>query len=288
MNTLKLYRLAMRWLPRFPNWLVYAACDVCALLALFSPKLRRNTRSNLARVAPKTKGLARLYVQWRVVANVLRHYADLVRLPAWSLEHMRQRFDYSGLEHLQALAETGGLLVVAHTGAFSTGLSVLAAHGLPVVLVVEAIEPPEFLHLVKELREAHGGELIVLGPNAGREVLKALRAKKIVVLAGDRDLASQAIKIPFFGELADVPIGPARLALRGWPVALGSCAWFGANEPFFRVDPIRHFQALPTETADQAAERVAREMLSYLETWIVNWPESWGVLQPVWPERTND
>ncbi|MFD3162628.1 lysophospholipid acyltransferase family protein [Herpetosiphon sp. NSE202] len=288
MNTLKLYRLAMRWLPRFPNWLVYAACDVCALLALFSPKLRRNTSSNLARVAPKTKGIARLYMQSRVVANVLRHYADLVRLPAWSLEHMRQRFDYSGLEHLQALAETGGLLVVAHTGAFSTGLSVLAAHGLPVVLVVEAIEPPEFLQLVKELREAHGGELIVLGPNAGREVLKALRAKKIVVLAGDRDLASQAIKIPFFGELADVPIGPARLALRGWPVALGSCAWFGANEPFFRVDPIRHFQALPDENTDQAAERVAREMLSYLETWIVKWPESWGVLQPVWPERTND
>ncbi len=288
MNTLALYRLAIRWLPRFPNWLVYAACDLFGLLALFSPKLRRNTRANLARVSPKTQGLARWYMQWRVVANVLRHYADLVRLPAWSLEHMRERFDYSGLAHLQTLAETGGLLVVAHTGAFSTGLSVLAAHGLPVVLVVEAIEPPEFLELIKELRQAHGGELIVLGPNAGREVLKALRAKKIVVLAGDRDLASQSVNVPFFGELAEVPIGPARLALRGWPVALGSCAWFGANQPFFRVDPIRYFQALPGENADQAAERVASEMLSYLEGWIRTWPESWGVLQPVWPERTID
>lgn len=288
MNTLPLFRLAMRWLPRLPNWLVDAACDLLGVGLLAIPRLRHNTRSNLKRVAPKIQGLARWRLQSRVLANTLRHYADMVRLPAWSSEQLRQRFEHSGLEHLRQLAETGGLVIVAHTGSFSTGLSVLAAHGLPVVLVVEAIEPPEHLELVKELRAAHGGELIVLGPNAGREVLKALRAKKLVVLAGDRDLAAQSIKLPFFGEQADVPIGPARLALRGWPVVMGSCGWFDDHHSFLRAEPIQHFHVLADETPDQAAERVASAMLGYLEHRIATQPASWVVLQSVWGNRTDD
>jgi KDO2-lipid IV(A) lauroyltransferase len=286
MNIVRLYRWAIRLLPHLPEPLIYALCDGAALATLLAnPAIRRNIRRNLAHTQPRSSPWHRLVLSRRVLAYVLRHYADMLRLPAFSRAALRQRFEITGLEHLDLLVAggVGGMMAVPHCGSFSTILACLAELGYPLVLVVERIEPPELLSIVSELRRSHGLEVLTLGPTAGRDVLRALRANNIVVLAGDRDLAAQPIRLPFFGTPADVPSGLARLAIRGVPVVTAFTAWLDSGRAFARIDPALHLDQQPAESAEAAIERAAQAIVRRLESYIAAFPASWGVLQPVWP-----
>lgn len=285
MNTLRLYQLGMAILPRVPKSMLYVLCDCAGIVTFAIPTVRRNVADNLRHVMPHASGFKRWWDGYRVVSYVMRHYAETLRLPTTSGDELIQRIETSGMEHLEQLAETGGLLIVPHMGSFSLALASLSARGFQMVLVVEKVEPPEVLELVTKLRESHGAQLITLGPHAARAMLKALRSKKIIALAGDRDLTNQSIETLFFGAPAAVPVGPARLALRKIPVASGFVGWYGANQPFFRVDPVRFYEKLPNESDDQAVQRVAQLMIHDLEGYIRQFPKSWGVLQRVWEDK---
>ncbi|MBA3470602.1 MAG: hypothetical protein H0T53_13270 [Herpetosiphonaceae bacterium] len=286
MNVARLYRWAMRLLPQLPEPLIYWLCDGAAAATLLAaPSIRRNILANLAHTQPGRSRWRRLLLARQVLAYVLRHYADMLRLPSFSQADLRQRFEITGLEHLDLLVAggAGGMIAVPHCGSFSTILACLAALGYPLVLVVERIEPPELLDIVSGLRRSHGLEVLTLGPTAGREVLRALRANKIVVLAGDRDLSAQPIRLPFFGTPTDVPSGLARLATRGVPVVAAFTAWMEGGRAVARIDPLPGLAAQPNESAEGAIERAARSILQQLEAYIAAFPASWGVLQPVWP-----
>lgn len=178
------------------------------------------------------------------------------------------------------------MMAVPHCGSFSTVLAELARRGYPLVLVVESIEPPELLELMTSLRQQHGLEVLSLSPTAGRDVLRAIRANKIVVLAGDRDLASQHLRLPFFGEPTSVPIGLARLAIRGVPLVTAFTAWLDNTHSIARIDPLHDLTQRAGESTDAAIERAASTILSRLERYIAAFPASWGVLQPVWTPAT--
>jgi KDO2-lipid IV(A) lauroyltransferase len=273
----------MRWLPRLPERLIYWLCGVGAALALaVAPGVRRGIAANLGHTQPAAGGWRRLVLSRRLLAYVFCHYADMLRLPGLSQAELERRFDLTGIEHLDAMvAGGGGIMAVPHCGSFSTVLAMLAGRGYPLVLVVEPIEPPELLAIVSELRSSHGIEVLTLGPNAGRDVLRALRANKIVVLAADRDLASQAIRLPFFGVPTSVPSGIARMAQRGVPVITAFTAWVAGGPAFTRIDPLLKFEKAAGEAA---TEQITRIVLARLEQYIAAFPDSWGVLQPVWPD----
>lgn len=286
MPMITLYRMGMRLLPRLPERVIYAVCGLAAWLALLAaPAIRRGVLHNLARTQPGLGGWRRLALARQVVAYVFRHYADLLRLPAFGPDALARRFEITGTEHLDALlaAGNGGMMAVPHCGSFSTILAALADRGYRLVLVVERIEPPEMLELVSALRQRPNLEVLPLGPAAGREVLRAMRANKIVVLAGDRDLASQNLRLPFFGEATSVPVGIARLAARGAPVVTAFTAWAEGAAALARIDPLPDAAARPGEPAEAAVERITGLILERFEGYIRAFPASWGVLQPNWP-----
>ena len=64
------------------------------------------------------------------------------------------------------------------------------------------------------MREAIGIEVVPLGPDVSRAVLRALRDNRIVCLLCDRDLEGDGVEVDFFGERTTLPGGPATLALR--------------------------------------------------------------------------
>lgn len=287
MNMVRLFRWGMRVLPRLPQGLIYTLCDLgAACTLLLMPPIRQGVLHNLAHTQPFLSPGRRLLMARRVLAYVFRHYSDLLRLPTFSSTELIGRFELTGTEHLDTLVAggVGGMMAVPHCGSFSTVLAMLACRGYPLVLVVEPVEPPAMLELVRELRRAHGLEVLTLGPAAGREVLRALRANKIVVLAGDRDLASQPIRLPFFGAAADVPSGLARLAIRGVPVVTAFTAWLTNDQSLARIDPVLDLSVRAGETAEHAIEQAAAIILRRLETYIAAFPASWGVLQPVWSD----
>ena len=285
MNTLHLYRWGMRLLPRVPERVLYALCDGGAVVVwLAVPAIRRGVAANLRHIQPAVGGWRRWLLAWRVVGYALRHYADMLRLPTFNQAYLEERFELTGIEHLDQVVAggIGGIMAVPHCGSFSTVLAFLVGRGYPLVLVVEPIEPPELLQLISELRRSPGLEVLTLSPTAGRDVLRALRANKIVVLAGDRDLAAQPMRLPFFGTPANVPSGIARLAIRGTPVVTAFTAWAAGGQAFARIDPVLHLAQIKGESSEAATERAVLAILARLESYIGAFPASWGVLQPVW------
>jgi lauroyl/myristoyl acyltransferase len=131
---------------------------------------------------------------------------------------------------------------------------------------------------VSALRRRPNFNVVPLGADAGRELLRAVRRGEIVVLASDRDLAGQSMVLPFFGEPAAVPAGPAVLASRGIPLITAAAARIEGRFSIGRIDP-------PIEAAGQPPEAIMGEIIGRLEDFIGRYPENWSVLQPVWNDE---
>ena len=278
------YQWAMRVLPRIPRRILYGLCDVAAIpVVALHPALRQTVSDHLRRIAPAANPIKHMIQVWQTVALVGRNYVDLFQLPATTYAQLVSRYEYSGAEYLDLLCELGGgIMVVPHCGSWSTILAFVAQRGYPLLLVVEPVEPPELLKLVSELRQAHGVEVVALGPNVGRTIVRALKQHKIVVLAGDRGLTEQTIVLDFFGTPAALPPGPGALASRGVPVLTACTTWLAQGRYLGRVDWLGYLSRQPAETPAAATQRAAATILAQLELYIRAFPTSWGVLQPVW------
>ena len=93
----------------------------------------------------------------------------------------------------------------------------MALRGHRLLAVVERIEPPELLEWFAEQRAAIGIDVVPLGPDVSRTVLRALRDNRIVCLLSDRDIEGDGVEVEFFGERTTLPgrPGDARAAHRG-------------------------------------------------------------------------
>jgi KDO2-lipid IV(A) lauroyltransferase len=123
--------------------------------------------------------------------------------------------------------------------------------------------------------------VVALGPNAGGEVLKALRDNHVVCLLCDRDLGGGGIEVDFFGERTTLPGGPATLALRSGAPLIPTAVYAtpAGREGVLRppLDTSRHGRL-----RDDAA-RVTQDLAVELEGLIGRAPEQWHLLQPNWP-----
>lgn len=285
MDSVRLYRLGLRWVPRLPRQLLYALADGAGWLMLAAPGLRHAVLRNLRHVLPSAPVWQRWRTAGQLVGLVLRSYVDLLALPTTSAQELAAQFEISGTEYLDVILERGegGMMAVPHCGSWSAVLAALMQRGYPLVLIVEPIQPPELLELVSDLRRTHGLEVLPLGIEAARTMLRALKANRIVVLAGDRDLATQALMVPFFDAPAPVPAGPGALAARGIPVVTAFTAWVHGDRKIARIDPLPGLARQPAETADAATLRATRAILARFEAYIRAFPASWGVLQSIWP-----
>lgn len=283
MLVVHLYRLGSRVLPFVPEPLIYGTCELLGLLILFlATGIRRQVLANLRHVAPQRQALGRLILAQQIIANVLKHYTDLMRLPQMPAAELARRIELCGIAQLRQVlaAGKGAILAAPHCGSYSVIIAALAEQDWRMTLVVERVKPPEMLEVLNGLRRRKNLNIVPLGADAGREVLRALRRGELVVLAADRDLAGQHIVVPFFGKPAPLPAGPAVLACRGVPILTAFTARIAGRRSLGYVEPL----TLSVED-DSCVEAVTRQIARRLEDYIGRFPESWGVLQPVWPER---
>ena len=153
---------------------------------------------------------------------------------------------------------------------------------VPVTVVVEPLEPPALFEFFVEFRRELGMNIVPLGPDAGREILGALKANHIVCLLADRDIVGDGIELEFFGEITTIPAGPATLALRTG-ASLITCAVYFEGRSGHRavVDP-------PLDVTRQGrlrddVRRITIEVGRRLERLIRRAPQQWHLQQPNWP-----
>src|ERR1044072_1882350 len=149
----------------------------------------------------------------------------------FSREQIIDKIKLEGEEHLKRAREMqkGVLAVSAHLGSFTLIGARLAAAGYPFSVIVKQPADKHFAQRIDHYRAQLGIHTISAKPRreAAREILKALRKNRIVLIIADA-LKSGDIMVDFFQGKAPAPRGPATLALRTGAVTL---PMFAVREP---------------------------------------------------------
>ncbi|MDD5285871.1 MAG: lysophospholipid acyltransferase family protein [Desulfuromonadaceae bacterium] len=265
--------LVPRWL--FPPFAFLFGGIFYLLLA----EPRRVVRSNL-RVVTGTQS-----VEWLVFSTFCmfgRNWCDvmlMMRLKGKKLQQLiGRRSDAASLD-AALKAGTGAILVSPHLGNWELGGLGLADLGYK-INVLTFREPDEKVNELRESsrRERGIGFIYVdrhdTSPLAIIEAVNALRRNEVLALLGERDGSSHTIRIDFFGEPADIPVGPAYLSLASGapvipvfvPMERGKYSTLMDEAIYFRGGHGRHNEAIRS-----GMER----LVSVFESYIRKYPDQW-------------
>ena len=214
-----------------------------------------------------------------------RYWVEIFRLPA-EVRHgaVIPNFTIEGYEHVTNGLEAGKgvILALPHLGGWEWAGAWMAAQGHHMLAVVEPLQPPELLEWFTRQREAIGLEIVPIGPEVSRVVLKALRDNRIVCLLSDRDLTGDGVEVEFFGERTTLPAGPATLALRTGAALCPVAVYFGPGRGHHGVVK----PPIPTTRVGNLREDISRltqQLAHEFEGLIRTEPTQWHLLQPNWP-----
>ena len=170
---------------------------------------------------------------WRAWLNFARGVLETMTVMHCSREKIIGKIALEGEEHLKRALETGkGVLALsAHLGSFTLIGGRLAAAGYPFSVIVKQPADKRFAQLIDDYRAQLGIHTISAKPRreAAREILKALRNNRIVLIIAD-EFKSGDVMVDFFQMKAPAPRGPATLALRTGAVTLPMFAVRGSGE----------------------------------------------------------
>jgi KDO2-lipid IV(A) lauroyltransferase len=147
---------------------------------------------------------------------------------------------------------------------------------------METIGDAELQDYFVRTRGAAGIRIVGL-LEARRELLTALREGTSVGLVGDRDLTGGGLPVTLFGAPANLPLGPAMLAVEsGAPLYVTGVRRIGIGRYVGSLEAV----AVPTEGSRR--DRVTAAMVGLaaaFERVVAVAPEQWwAVFFPIWPD----
>lgn len=220
------------------------------------------------------------------LASYARYWAESLRITGLDRDRLCAGITYDGYEHIAAgrAAGRGTILVLPHLGGWEWAGTQLAAIGHPVSVVVERLEPEDLFEWFVSFREGLGMQVIPAGPGAGSRCAAALADNHLLCLLADRVVAgTTGVEVDFFGEPAQLPAGPATLALRTG-AALVPCAVYFEDRTDAHLGVVR--PALSTVRAGRLrgdVQRLTQELAHEFEDLIRAAPTQWHLMQPNWP-----
>jgi lauroyl/myristoyl acyltransferase len=271
---------------RLPRSWAYALAVLAARFAwLYSPLARPRLEFNLKMACPElaSNQLELRRLSWLNFRNHAKAYADLMLLPRTSVETMRPWLKVKGMEYLEEARALGkGVLVVScHMGSYEVVSAIWSATLTPVSFFAEELEPRALFEWYRDTRARLGISVLTLDTGGLRRVLQALRDEEMVVTAIDRDIVGTGHPLPFFGQLAPIPLGPAAIALRTGTPILPVCVYRLPDDTYqAEAAPLVFAKDTGDPRADQV--RATEQVLRPLEEFIRRHPEQWHVPHAIW------
>lgn len=275
-----------------PRGVAYGLADLIGVAWYRVASERRELVSaNLARVAaatgrPATGRAFRRMVRQAFVEHA-RYYLEMLRIPHASIEEIGGMVTVDEWDRWEPVLRDGLVIATLHLGNPEPYGSFVAAHGLHAVVPVEEIRPKALFDFLFARRATGRGVLAVPLSQARRALTDELKAGGIAVLVADRNLAGRGHPTTLFGATAELPAGPANLALlAGRPLMVAAC-WRLGPERF----NVRAWLIDVPRSGDRKADVAAltEAMARRMEEAIANAPEQWfAAFQPIWDEVAAD
>src|SRR4051794_55730 len=215
--------------------------------------------------------------------HAARYYLEIVRLPAMTTATLERAMTIETPDTVaDAFAPGGSIFIGLHFGSLELPGLFLASRVGGAVAPMETLADPQLQDWFVRTRGAMGIRIVGLR-EARRELLAALRTGTSVGLVGDRDLTGGGTLTPLFGAPAQLPLGPAMLAVEsGAPAFVVGVRRAGVGRYYGRLDRI----VVPGEGSRR--DRITGAMPSIaaaFERVIADAPEQWwAVFFPVWPD----
>ncbi len=212
------------------------------------------------------------------------NYIDMFRIPLVSPDELLKRTTVHHPERIQDAFRAGNGVIVCtvHFGNFDLLVQASQAYNIPVLALVEQLQPQALFDFVVGLRSRHGLRLVPVAPRALREVIRTLRAGGVLATTADRDVTGSGLPTRFFDADANLPSGPVDLA-----VATGAALipTFGVRLPgrryeIFFDEPLQ----LRREPGPDASAYNRRLLIAAAERMIARHPEQWIVFTPIWQQ----
>ena len=213
-----------------------------------------------------------------------RYYLEVARTPGLTRDDLDRRLV---VETPEVVADAFGrghavIFVGLHFGALELPALFLAARVGGAVAPMETVDDDDLQAFFVRTRGAAGVRIVGLR-EARRELLEALRQGISVGLVGDRDLTGGGLPVELFGAPADLPLGPALLAVEsGAPLYVVGVRRIATGRYRGRLE------AVPVPADGTRRERVAATMTGLaaaFERVVAFAPEQWwAVFFPIWPD----
>jgi phosphatidylinositol dimannoside acyltransferase len=293
--------IAASWLAcRLPERPLVGLADLAgAAWYRLAPRRAAQARRNLARVcgaldaAGQGSAAARAAAHdprelERLVRAAFRHgaryYLEVARTPALSERDLADRLVIETPDIVDEAFGAGRAVIFVglHFGAIELPALLLASRVGGAVAPMETVDDPGLQDFFVRTRGAAGVRIVGLR-EARRELLTALREGTSVGLVGDRDLTGGGLPVTLFGAPANLPLGPAMLAVEsGAPLYVAAVRRAGKTRYRGRLERV------DVPSAGSRRERVTAAqtgLAAAFERAVAIAPEQWwAVFFPIWPD----
>ena len=271
---------ALHALSLLPDFVLYQLGIAGGLIFhRFDHRHRRIGIRNLEIAFPEKSDAERSRILRASYINLGRTGAEYVRLGGFFYRRLARRITYNGLDIWNNLTPKypgkGALILTAHFGGFELLPAGHALHGFQISLVHHTQRFLAGDSLVTFIRE-RAGVRIIRKHAAAREMLRSLKRGEIIGIPLDQNAKrSEAVWVPFFGELAATPSGFDRLAMMaGAPVVPA----FIVRQPDGRSHVIEIFEEIPQQRiGDRDADALVNtaRYQKAIEEMVRKYPEQW-------------
>jgi KDO2-lipid IV(A) lauroyltransferase len=226
-----------------------------------------------------------------LLKNTANHFGLMLAEVAWLWQAQPQDLEdlckMDGVDHFfQALEDGRGVIfTTGHCGTWELMSARLPIGGVPLATAARELDDPRLDKLVTALRSRFGTEVILRGPSAGKQMVRALAANRVAALLIDQDIRGiPGVFVPFFGRPAWTPSGAAMLAVRkSCPVVPGFI--------HRRLDGTHKIEIhpplpIPSDgTLEDRVEEVTAAATAAVERQIRAHPEQWVWMHRRWRTR---
>lgn len=277
--------VALRAIAPLPLRLGYLVSRIIADLSfLLSPKAKAGITSNaLHSLGPKASQASINHVTLEVFRNTARNFYDILTLPRFNLPSVERNVSFHGWHHFEEAVDRGKgvILTSIHMGNMDTSVQVIRKRSVKLTVLSEVIEPWDYYHITRRLREWNGISMLPVTFSGLKEAITRLKRGEIVAIACDRAIQGSGIVMEFLGEKALMPVGGVELALRtGSPIVPAAAIRLSGYRSAFFFEPAIYVDTRVDRNI--VIRETLKKILRSMEVYIRKYPDQWMVFNPIW------